>query len=187
MMFGCLHLTVWIHSVTSELLITVGLIHFYKVRPCSMWIWGGQVLFKIEYDSIPKNWNNFVCLIPQIVLKKNGFVVNEDSRTTKHNSTKKAFRSCTSGDWYRYKYMTRIFKYRTFTAHLRLILWMWASLTQKQKGCTGARAMSTTICWAQHCVMCTAQLWGESCLVPIELRSLLKALWQGSPDPSRWV
>lgn len=57
-------------------------------------------------------------------LEKNGVVVNEDSWAMKHNSAKKAFRSYTSGHQYRYKYTTRIFKYRTFTAYLRLILWM---------------------------------------------------------------
>lgn len=57
-------------------------------------------------------------------LGKNGLAVSKDSWTMKHNSAKKAFISYTSGDWYRYKYMTRILKYRTSTAHLRLILWM---------------------------------------------------------------
>lgn len=153
MMFGHLNLAVWMLSVTSNLLINVNLMHLYKFRPCSMWIWEAQVLF--EYASIPKNDKFLVCLISQMFLKKNRFVGSEDTWTMKDNSKKKRFRFCTSRAWYRYKYVTGISKYRTFTVHLRLILWMWASLIQKQYSCAGAQ-LCTSQGYAHHNLLSTA-------------------------------
>lgn len=106
-----------------------------------MWIREAQVLFKIEYASIPKNDKLFGMPHISNVLEKNGFVDSEDTWTMKDNSKKRRFRFYTSRDWYRYKYVTRISKYRTLTAHLRLIF-----------GCEPVRFRSNTAVLGHGCI-----------------------------------
>lgn len=89
------------------------------------------------------------------VVEKNGFVDSEDTWTMRDNSKKKKFRFYTSGDWYRYKYVIRISNNRTFTVHLRLTLWMGASLIRKQYSCAGAW-LHTSQGYAHHDLLRTA-------------------------------
>lgn len=62
---------------------------FYKFSTCSMWIREAQVLFKIKYAPIPKNYKLFGMPHISNVLEKNRFVDSEDTWTMKDNSKKK--------------------------------------------------------------------------------------------------